>query len=257
MIGIYFSGTGNSKYALEVFLRKYDGTAQAYSQAYSIEDTDITAYIKSNEEIVFSYPVQYSNIPKMVKDFVDRNHHVWQGKRIFVIATMGLFSGDGAGILARRLRKYGAKITGGLHLKMPDSISDVKALKRPIEKNAELVKAAEQKIGNAVRAMKSGKPPQEGINFLYHLAGLFGQRLYFYNKTRQYTDKVKINSAKCVGCGKCASLCPMKNLSVLDNCAKAADRCTMCYRCINICPEQAITLVGKKVTEQGTIEKYL
>lgn len=81
----------------------------------------------------------------MVKDFVDRNCHLWQDKKIFVIATMGLFSGDGAGILARLLRKYGAKIIGGLHLKMTDSIADVKGLKRPLEKNVELVRAAEQK----------------------------------------------------------------------------------------------------------------
>ena len=52
-----------------------------------------------------------------------------------MIATMGLFSGDGAGVLARLLKKYGAKITGGLHLKMPDSIADEKVLKRPLEKN--------------------------------------------------------------------------------------------------------------------------
>lgn len=97
----------------------------------------ITAYIKDNEEIVFSYSVQYSNIPKMLKDFIDQNQHLWKGKKIFVIATMGLFSGDGAGILARRLRKYGAQIIGGLHLKMPDSIADEKALKRPLEKNIE------------------------------------------------------------------------------------------------------------------------
>ena len=253
MLGIYFSGTGNSRYALEIFLRKYDDTAQAYS----IEDADITNYIKDNKDIVFSYPVQYSNIPKMLKDFVDRHQHLWQGKRVFVIATMGLFSGDGAGILARRLRKYGAQITGGLHLKMPDSIADEKALKRPIEKNMLLVKAAEKKIYNAVRDMKNGKPPQEGIGFMYHFAGLFGQRLYFYNKTKQYTDKVKIDIGKCVGCGKCVGLCPMKNLNIENNIAKAEDRCTMCYRCINICPKQAITLLGKNVIEQGTIEKYL
>ena len=29
MIGIYFSGTGNSRYALELFLKKYDETAKA------------------------------------------------------------------------------------------------------------------------------------------------------------------------------------------------------------------------------------
>lgn len=180
MLGIYFSGTGNSRYALETFLGQYDESAKIFA----IEDENIVSHIKSNEEIIFSYSVQFSNIPKMLKDFIDRYQQLWQGKKIFVIATMGLFSGDGAGILARRLHKYGAQITGGLHLKMPDSIADEKALKRPIEKNVELVKAAKKKINRAVRDMKNGRPPQEGIGLLYHLAGLFGQRLYFYNKTK-------------------------------------------------------------------------
>lgn len=253
MIGVYFSGTGNSRYALEIFLDKYGEPAKAFS----IEDESIVSRINDSEEIIFSYPVQYSSIPKMLRDFIDRYRNLWQGKKIFVIATMGLFSGDGAGILARRLRRYGAEIIGGLHLKMPDSIADVKALKRPLEKNKELVKEAEDKIENAVWSMKNGRPPQEGIGLLYYMAGLFGQRLYFYSKTKHYTDKVKIDAEKCVGCGKCASLCPMENLSVKQNLVTAGDRCTMCYRCVNICPKKAITLLGKKVVEQGTIEKYL
>lgn len=253
MLGIYFSGTGNSRYALEVFLSKYDDSAKVFE----VGDENVVSYIKENEEIVFAYSVQYSNIPKMLKDFVEKYQDLWQGKKIFIIATMGLFSGDGAGILARRLRKYGAEIVGGLHLKMRDSVADVKALKRPLDKNKELVKDAEKKIDKAVWRMKNGNPPQEGIGLLYHMAGLFGQRLYFRGKTREYTDKVKIDSEKCVGCGKCVKLCPMKNLSLEQDVAKAQDRCTMCYRCINTCPKQAITLLGKNVVEQGTIEKYL
>ena len=253
MIGIYFSGTGNSRYAVEYFVKKCDETAPVYS----VEDADIAEYIKDSKDIVFAYPVQFSNIPKMLKDFIDQNHNLWDGKRIFVIATMGLFSGDGAGILARRLQKYGAQIVGGLHLKMPDSIADEKALKRPQEKNRELVKSAEKKIEKAVQNMKDGKAPQEGIGFFYHFAGLFGQRLYFYHKTQKYSNKVKIDSQKCVGCGQCVKLCPMKNLRIVQRAAVAEDRCTMCYRCINTCPKQAITLLGKKVVEQGTIEKYV
>lgn len=253
MIGIYFSGTGNSKYALEFFLSKYDKTAKAYS----IEDKNIKNNIKHNKEIIFSYPVQYSNIPKILKDFIDGSSDLWKGKKIFIIATMGLFSGDGAGILARRLQKYGAKIIGGLHLKMPDSIADEKALKRTAEKNKILVKQAEKKIENTVKEIKNKKVPKEGIGFFCHILGLFGQRLYFYNKTNHYTDKLKINSEKCVGCSKCVKLCPMKNLKINNNFIKAENRCTMCYRCVNICPKQAITLLGKKVIMQGTIEKYL
>lgn len=253
MIGIYFSGTGNSRHAVEVFMKKYDGS----EKTYSIEDVNITEYIKGSRELVFAYPVQYSNIPKIVKDFIDQNQSLWNGKKIFVIATMGLFSGDGAGMAGRRFRRYGAEITGGLHLKMPDSIADVKALKRPLPQNKELVWLAEQKIDKAVQDIKKGKAPREGIGLFYHLAGLFGQRLYFSSKTKQYSSKVKIDSHKCVGCGKCAAICPMGNLKMRQGISEAGDRCTMCYRCINTCPKQAITLIGKKVVEQGTIEKYL
>ncbi|MDD6038890.1 MAG: EFR1 family ferrodoxin [bacterium] len=253
MIGIYFSGTGNTGYAVEHFVKTYDADASAYS----IEDSNITEYIADANQIVFGYPVQYSNIPKFVKDFVDQNKRLWKGKMIFVIATMGLFSGDGAGILARRLKKHDATIIGGLHLKMTDSIADEKALKRPFEENQKLIMLATQKIERAAEDTRNGHAPQDGIGFLAHLAGLFGQRLYFYNKTRHYSDKLKIDPKRCVGCGRCESICPTKNICIENKVAVAKDRCTMCYRCVNTCPKQAITLLGKRVVEQGTIDKYL
>ena len=134
---------------------------------------------------MISYPVQFSNIPKILQEYIVENQQLWKGKKIFIIATMGIFSGDGAGILARLLKKYGAVITGGLHLKMPDSISDEKVLKRSYEKNLLLVKNAEIKIRKAVVQIKNGKPPREGLGILRRAAGLPGQRLYFYSRTKQ------------------------------------------------------------------------
>lgn len=168
MLGIYFSGTGNSRYALELFLKKYDGEARAFS----IEDQNAVNAIKETGELVFCYPVQYSNIPRLVKDFIDQNGILWRGKKVFVIATMGLFSGDGAGILARRLRKYGASVTGGLHLKMPDSIADEKALKRPLEKNRALVRAAEKKDGKCGTEHEKRKAAQGGNRLLVSSGGI-------------------------------------------------------------------------------------
>ena len=63
--------------------------------------------------LVFVYPMQYSTVPKILRDFIIENKDLWQNKKVFVIATMGLFSGDGAGILGRLLHQYGAKIIGG------------------------------------------------------------------------------------------------------------------------------------------------
>ena len=183
--------------------------------------------------------------------------YIWKGKKVFIIATMGLFSGDGAGILARLLTKHGAIIIGGLHLKMPDSIGDEKALKRTLVQNQELVRKAEQKIEASAQKLKDGHPSQDGMGCLNHLAGLFGQRLYFCSKTKAYSDKLKIDKKRCIQCGKCASLCPMKNISLKSGNAVAGGKCTMCYRCVSFCPMQAITLLGKKVYEQCHIEKYL
>ena len=75
MIGIYFSGTGNSRWALEFFLQEYEGR----SRMYSIEDEDALKEIEKQKEIVFSYPVQYSNLPKMVRDFIVCHKNLWKG----------------------------------------------------------------------------------------------------------------------------------------------------------------------------------
>ncbi len=253
MTGLYFSGTGNSRYAAEMFCREYDKDAGVYS----IEDAGAIAAVNDADLIVFAYPVQFSTVPKILRDYITDHKELWKNRKVFVIATMGLFSGDGSGMLGRLFRRYGAEVTGGLHLKMPDCIADVGALKRPLEKNKELVRQAEQKIGESVRRMKEGHPTQEGIGSLYRLAGFFGQRAYFWYKTREYSSKLKIDKEKCIGCGNCEKLCPMKNITVVDHKAVSGDRCTMCYRCINQCPNQAITLLGKRVVEQCGIEKYL
>ena len=253
MIGIYFSGTGNSRYVLDVFLQQYNDD----SVIFSIEDEKLIEQLNNHDELIFSYPVQYSTVTKILRDFINKNSNVWNGKKVFSIATMGLFSGDGAGVLGRLLKHHGAIITGGLHLKMPDSIADEKVLKRSFEKNIQIVENANKKIKTAIINIKRGKYPQEGLGILYRIAGFFGQRLWFGYKTRNYSNQLKVDKDKCVGCSKCVKICPTKNIQIKDGKAKANAKCTMCYRCINQCPKQAITLLGKKVIEQTSIEKYL
>ncbi len=70
-------------------------------KAFSIEDDNVIEVVKGDEMLVFAYPVQYSTVPKILRDFIIDNKELWKNKKVFVIATMGLFSGDGAGILGR------------------------------------------------------------------------------------------------------------------------------------------------------------
>lgn len=247
MIGIYFSGTGNTQYCVRRFFEFY----RADPKMYSIEDSLSVGKIKESDEILFAYPIQFSSLPKIVFDYIVSNATIWKGKRIFILSTMGLFSGDGSGLSARLFAKYGAMIVGGVHLKMPDSVADVKALKRPLEENRRIVAEAMTKLEEATEKLKAGSPPREGLGFIPRLCGFFGQRLYFGHKTKKYSNKLKIDHDKCIGCGKCTSICPMKNIVFRNKQAYPNDKCTMCYRCISRCPNKAITLLGKNVIEQS------
>lgn len=55
--------------------------------------------------------------------------------------------------------------------------------------------------------------------------------------------RVKVDTAKCVSCGKCKRTCPM-NVDVTDNSRKRANgtECILCFECIEECPGKALHL---------------
>ncbi len=125
----------------------------------------------------------------------------------------------------------------------------------PMDENRCIIARADKKIEKVALQIINGDYPQEGITLVSHIIGLLGQRLWFYKKTKGYSNKLKINN-NCIGCGKCVSICPMKNLILRNKKVVSNDRCTMCYRCISLCPQKAITLLGNEVVEQYRIEDY-
>ena len=69
MVGVYFSGTGNSRYGVEMFCNEYDVAAKTFS----IEDDNVIQAIKNEDMFVFAYTVQYSTVPKILRDFIIEN----------------------------------------------------------------------------------------------------------------------------------------------------------------------------------------
>ena len=250
ILGLYFSGTGNTKHCVETFVSFFDNTCTAIS----IETPNINHFLSEHDFIVFGYPVYYSNIPKIVRDFIFSHRDCFQNKKIFIIATMAISSGDGAGCAARIFAKHGATIAGGLHLTMPDCIGDEKIMKKPLEVKKDMIRKADNKFLLAVENLKRGSPSRDGLNTFNQISGLLMQRLWFSQMTSSYKNKPNIDKEKCTGCGRCVPLCPMNNIKVIHGKAQGNGKCTLCYRCFSNCPAKALTILGKRVHEQYLFE---
>lgn len=68
MVGIYLSGTGNTKYCIEKLVSLIHSSAKAIP----MESPEAISAIQQNEEIYIGYPTQFSNAPYMVRDFIKR-----------------------------------------------------------------------------------------------------------------------------------------------------------------------------------------
>lgn len=181
MIAIYFSSTGNTKHCVERFIERLGKGIPAVS----IEDEACGELLKRHDDIILAYPVYFSDLPQIVREFICKNSVNFRGKNVFIIATMEIFSGDGAGCAARILRRAGAKITGGAHVRMPAFILDVAIFSYSAQKNERVIKDANTKLERVAQAFSAGNPPQEGLGMLCRIAGLLGQRLWMkiWNKT--------------------------------------------------------------------------
>lgn len=78
MVGIYLSGTGNTKHCIEKLVARLNSTASTLP----LEAEATIGEIEKSSVIILGYPTQYSNAPYMVRDFISRNRTVWKGKQI-------------------------------------------------------------------------------------------------------------------------------------------------------------------------------
>ncbi|MCL2086282.1 MAG: EFR1 family ferrodoxin [Oscillospiraceae bacterium] len=253
MLGIYFSGTGNTRHAVERFVSEVDSTAKSLS----IEDGGILDELEKNEMFVFGFPVYYSNIPKIAKDFIIENKASFKGKKVFIIATKGLFNAFGVGYARRIFADCGAEFIGSSQFNMPDNIRDLKIMEVAFDysKDGKILEKTDKKIAKAADKFKASKRQKSGLNPLNYIIGFFLKILWFYPNTDSYITAPKVDTEKCNSCGLCVKLCPMKNLTIADEKAVSGDKCTVCYRCFGNCPTQALTVLGDKVYGQYVFEK--
>ena len=62
-----------------------------------------------------------------------------------------------------------------------------------------------------------------------------------------------VDRDKCIQCGKCARLCPVKNIR-METWPVFLNHCVACQRCMGFCPPGAISVQGKNYRQYRTVE---
>ena len=237
MLTLYFSGTGNSKFAAQLF-------ADAMECAcYSIlDDVDFHKLLREAETIAFVYPIYLSRLPRVMREFVKAHRADLRGKKLVILATQMEFSGDGARCFTDILPKGSYEVIYAEQITMPNNVNNMKVFKEPSDQLIQtLTEETKLHIAKICADIKAGVIYKCDFNLKARLQGLpQGIIAPFIQWMMKRGIRV---SGDCTGCGACVKHCPMRNLSLKDGKAVAGKNCTACYRCLNLCPERAINLL--------------
>ena len=234
MLTLYFSGTGNTKYAAERL-----SEILAFKCHSIEEDIDFEQIIGEHFRICVCYPIYGSRMPRIFKEFVMKHQKLLKGKEIIILITQLIGSGDGARAFVDVFPKNHFSVIYAEHINMPNNVCNFFLL--PLKNGAEnhkMLKRANAKIDKTCKNIKNGKVIKRGFNLISRMFGLM--QGIFENQMNERGKKIRIDG-DCNACGLCADICSMKNLNLSIGKIKHNDNCTICYRCVNKCPMNAIT----------------
>lgn len=241
----FFSGTGNTRYVTEHLAKQLSDCYEV--RLFNIESQrNFATEIRTASKIIIAFPIYGSTPPVPIRQFVNRYADCFDGREVIIIVTEYMFSGDGAESLGRWIRRHGGQTDFEEHIMMPNNLSDFKAFK--IHNGSDLAKTlmrADRRISAFATAIKEGRPFRRGKDPFSHALGYFSQRSFWRRREEKKFSLLQVDETRCVGCGLCASSCPVQNLRVQNGKAIPSSRCVLCYRCVNLCPRQALTLLGK------------
>ena len=230
---LYFSGTGNSKYVAK---RIADALGDALVNLNDRIKASDTSSVETGERVIIVTPTYAWRIPRVVCDWLLKTE-LRGAKRSWFVMTCGSEIGNAGSYIEKWCRSKGFVFKGCAEVVMPENY--IVMFKAPSPKDeAEIIVRANGTIDSIAADIKSGKsfakPPVKLADRVS--SGIVNRAFYpMFVKAKKF----RAGNA-CIGCGKCAALCPTKNIRIDGGRPVWGDSCTHCMACICRCPAEAI-----------------
>jgi len=235
----YFTGTGNSLYAAQ---KLADDGEKIVSIVDALRSKAYHYTLNVGEKLGFVFPVYFYTVSDPVLELV-RKLTVENAGFVYAVIPCGASIGAAGGLLKSELKKRGVEMKRVDALVVPDGTLIFYDIDSP-EKIEQQLDAATKELASIKRAIDR----REGNRITGSpIAGKIGLAAYHACMSTKpfHADE------KCVGCGKCASICPSGAIEMVDGRpAWTKSKCLKCCGCINRCPVSAIQY-GKKTATRG------
>ena len=235
----YFTGTGNSLYAAK---KLADEGEEIVSVVEALRGKAFHCTLKEGEKLGFVFPVYFYTVSDPVLELV-RDLTVENASFVYAVIPCGASIGTAGGFLKSELKKRGLELQRVDALVVPDGaliFYDIdspekmeKQLEAATKELASIKQAIDRREGNSIKGS-----PALGKAWLAAYHACMGTKPF-------HADE------KCIGCGKCASICPTGAIKMVDGRpAWTKNKCLKCCGCINRCPVSAIQY-GKRTANRG------
>lgn len=235
----YFSGTGNSRYAARYLSRRI------LEPLRFIPLADAGSEIPAGESIGFVFPVYSWGVPPLVLDFIKRlTDQFWEEIAlrqipIWCVMTCGDEVALAPEMMENALKRRGAVLSSIWSVIMPNNyvilpgfdVDPEDVEKRKLDDSPVRL----DEISNGILEHRPtidvvrGSMPWIKTKLVYPLFRRWGI----------FPEKWHV-SDKCINCGKCAEVCPLKNITMEDGKPHWGIHCCSCLACYHNCPVNAI-----------------
>lgn len=243
------SCTGNTLWAAK---RLHEATGE---ELVNMAQTYAETTLGAGERIGFCFPVHGWRPPELVRRFIKGLRlRVAPDTFCYAVCTIGDTAGEAIDILKSDLAAVGITLHSAYSLQMPNTyvglpfmdvdpvaLQKSKKVAAEADLNRYITQIVDRKTGcfNVVR----GRWPRINSRLL---GALFHRFLV--------SDKCfHINNDRCVGCGKCASACPVGDIVHRAGQApswRGDGRCLTCFACYHHCPHHAVEF-GRRTKRKG------
>ena len=251
---LYFSATGNTKYIAEIIAKKLGDESLDLTKRIRNKDDSV---IRSQKPFVICSPVYICYIPLFLEEFL-RKQKFAGNRKVYFVFTSGAGHSGAAGKAAEKIfRSKNMIYMGHADFRMPNNYMAQKFIPAPSpEKIMTMIKEARiQAVRTAYTISKEKKLHSRYVTVGEKKAT---EALALVWKKHMQPSKDFYVTDKCIGCGKCVSVCPVDNIELKDGRPVWKSPCAHCMACIGNCPVEAIEYGNNTQTrEKYNIKKYI